>query len=137
MGVQDMDPKVQYGVGRIFHQSKMEALFDYARSLNFDSINLDVMFALPGQNLDMALRDVEQIIALGPAHISYYQLTLEPNTVFHSNPPADLPDREESFIIQKQCHALMAANGYEQYEISAFAILHVSTLNLYQPTHQV
>lgn len=69
----------------------------------------------------MAVRDVEQAIALGPAHISYYQLTLEPNTVFHNNPPPGLPDEEESFVMQQRCHALLAESGYEQYEISAFA----------------
>jgi len=72
MGVQDMDPKVQYGVGRIFHQSKMEALFDYARSLNFDSINLDLMYGLPYQTQETFRHTLEVIAKWHPNRIAVF-----------------------------------------------------------------
>lgn len=121
LGAQSFNVESLRKLGRIHGPNEIYSSYEKAMAAGFDSINLDIMFALPGQNIDMAFRDVEQLVALEPAHISYYQLTLEPNTVFHNNPPADIPNGEESFIIQQQCHALMAANGYEQYEISAFA----------------
>ncbi len=121
LGAQSFNAESLRRLGRIHGPEEIHSAYEDAVTVGFDSINLDIMFALPGQNLDMALRDIEQVTALGPAHVSYYQLTLEPNTVFHSNPPSDLPDEEQSFIIQQQCHALLAAKGYEQYEISAFA----------------
>jgi oxygen-independent coproporphyrinogen-3 oxidase len=79
------------------------------------------MFALPGQTPELARADVEQAVRLGPSHISYYQLTLEPNTVFHHAPPAGLPDEEQSWDIQQAGHGLLRAAGFEQYEISAFS----------------
>ncbi len=121
LGAQSFNAESLRKLGRIPGPDEIHSAYADAARAGFDSINLDIMFALPGQDLEMAIRDVEQATALGPAHISYYQLTLEPNTVFHSNPPPGLPDEEESFVIQQQCHALLAENGYEQYEISAFA----------------
>ncbi len=121
LGAQSFNAESLRKLGRIHGPDEIHSAYADAARAGFDSINLDIMFALPGQDLEMAVRDVEQATALGPAHISYYQLTLEPNTVFHSNPPPGLPDEEESFVIQQQCHALLAENGYEQYEISAFA----------------
>ncbi len=121
LGAQSFNAESLRRLGRIHGPDEIHSAYADAARAGFDSINLDIMFALPGQDLEMAVRDVEQATALGPAHISYYQLTLEPNTVFHSNPPPGLPDEEESFVIQQQCHALLAENGYEQYEISAFA----------------
>jgi len=69
----------------------------------------------------MAMTDLEAALALGPAHLSWYQLTLEPNTVFHARPPAGLPDEDLSFEIQDSGQALLAAAGYRQYEVSAYA----------------
>ena len=121
LGAQSFNAESLRRLGRIHGPDEIYSAFEGAASAGFDSINLDLMYALPGQDLEMAIYDVVQATALGPAHISYYQLTLEPNTVFHSNPPPDLPDEEESFEIQEQCHELLALDGYEQYEISAFA----------------
>jgi len=76
---------------------------------------------LPGQDRAMALADLDRAIGLQPDHISWYQLTLEPNTVFFSRPPADLPDEELAWEIQEAGQARLTQAGFEQYEISAFA----------------
>jgi oxygen-independent coproporphyrinogen-3 oxidase len=78
------------------------------------------MYALPEQTLDAALEDVRRACALAPAHISHYQLTLEPGTVFHSRQPA-LPDDDIALRMQNECQALMSEHGFEQYEVSAYA----------------
>src|SRR5690606_8950469 len=87
----------------------------------FDNINLDLMYALPGQDLVGAVRDVEEAIALAPAHISHYQLTLEPNTLFAARPPGGIPDEDLAWDMQEHCQALLAAAGYRHYEVSAYA----------------
>jgi oxygen-independent coproporphyrinogen-3 oxidase len=79
------------------------------------------MYALPGQTLAMALHDVERAIALQPQHLSHYQLTLEPNTVFAARPPEGIPQEDESWDMQERCIDAMAAAGYAQYEVSAYA----------------
>jgi oxygen-independent coproporphyrinogen-3 oxidase len=79
------------------------------------------MYALPGQTLAMAERDVECAIALQPTHVSHYQLTLEPNTVFAARPPVGIPDDDASWDMQERCQALLAEAGYAQYEVSAYA----------------
>jgi oxygen-independent coproporphyrinogen-3 oxidase len=78
------------------------------------------MYGLPAQTLPQALQDVESALALQPAHISHYQLTLEPGTVFYHRPPP-LPDPDDSWQMQIDCQALLAAHGFEQYEVSAYA----------------
>lgn len=121
LGAQSFEADSLRRLGRIHGPDEIIVAYEEALRAGFDSINLDLMFALPGQDAAMAVRDVERATALQPAHISYYQLTLEPNTVFHSRPPADLPDEEQGFAMQQRGHALLAAKGYEQYEVSAFA----------------
>ncbi len=121
LGAQSFSAESLTRLGRIHGPDEIYAAFEGASKAGFDSINLDLMYALPGQDLAMAVNDVTEAVALAPAHISYYQLTLEPNTVFHSNPPDDLPDEDESFAIQERGQELLAEQGYEQYEISAFA----------------
>jgi oxygen-independent coproporphyrinogen-3 oxidase len=91
------------------------------RSAKLENFNLDLMYALPEQSLEEALTDVRTAVALGPKHISYYQLTLEPGTVFHSRPPP-LPDDEAAWEIQTAGQRLLADAGYVQYEISAYAL---------------
>jgi oxygen-independent coproporphyrinogen-3 oxidase len=92
-----------------------------AQDAGFGNINLDLMYALPEQTLAMALHDVEQAIALNPQHLSHYQLTLEPNTLFAAKPPAGIPEMDDAWDMQEQCIALMAERGYAQYEVSAYA----------------
>ena len=84
-------------------------------------VNIDLMHGLPGQGVAAALEDLETAISLTPTHISWYQLTLEPNTVFYARPPQDLPDEETTYVMQERGQALLAENGYRQYEVSAFA----------------
>ena len=78
------------------------------------------MHGLPGQSIDDALSDLKQVIALNPPHISWYQLTIEPNTQFASKPPV-LPEDDTLWEIQEQGHQLLSAAGYQQYEISGYA----------------
>jgi len=78
------------------------------------------MFGLPGQTQEEALEDVRGVLALKPSHISFYQLTLEPNTLFHKYPPT-LPADDALWAMQEACQALLAAAGYRQYEVSAYA----------------
>ena len=92
-----------------------------AQDAGFDNINIDLMHALPHQDVAGALADLQGALALGPQHISWYQLTLEPNTVFHARPPAGIPDDDLASEIQREGQALLAANGFRQYEVSAFA----------------
>jgi oxygen-independent coproporphyrinogen-3 oxidase len=121
IGAQSFDAEILQVLGRIHGPQEIRDAYAEAIDAGFDSINVDLMFALPGQNLERAMADVETLLCLSPPHISYYQLTLEPNTVFHQRPPANLPDEDTSWEIQRECHALISRSGYRQYEISAFA----------------
>src|SRR5205085_8452970 len=85
------------------------------------NITPELMYALPQQSLAMALYDVERAMALQPQHLSHYQLTLEPNTVFAARPPEGIPQEDESWDMQERCIEAMAAAGYAQYEVSAYA----------------
>ena len=121
LGAQSFDAGILQTLGRIHGPDEIGRAFDGAVEAGFDNINLDLMFALPGQDESKALSDVRNAIALGPQHISYYQLTLEPNTVFHARPPETLPDEDTSWRIQEQGQQALAEAGFEQYEISAYA----------------
>jgi oxygen-independent coproporphyrinogen-3 oxidase len=79
------------------------------------------MYALPGQDLQGALDDLDRAIALAPTHVSHYQLTLEPDTPFAKRPPAGLPDDDLAWSMQVECQSLLASAGYEQYEVSGYA----------------
>ncbi len=121
IGAQSFDPAILQALGRIHGPAAIVKSFEAARDAGFGRINLDLMFALPGQDLRLAQADIEQALALGPSHISYYQLTLEPNTVFYTKPPANLPDEEVAWDIQQLGQQMLQSAGFEQYEISAFA----------------
>jgi oxygen-independent coproporphyrinogen-3 oxidase len=79
------------------------------------------MYGLPGQDVAAALSDIDSAVELGPDHVSWYQLTLEPNTVFHARPPERLPDEDLVAAIDETGSEALAAAGYERYEVSAFA----------------
>jgi oxygen-independent coproporphyrinogen-3 oxidase len=121
IGAQSFSAAMLAALGRIHGPQEIITAYTEASEAGFNSINLDIMFALPGQDLALALKDVEQLLALSPPHISYYQLTLEPNTVFFTRPPARMPDEDLSFAIQQACQQRLSDAGYRQYEISAFA----------------
>ncbi|WP_206485466.1 radical SAM family heme chaperone HemW [Thalassotalea sp. G2M2-11] len=120
IGVQSFASDKLIKLGRIHdsEQAKNAALL--AQSCGVDSFNLDLMHGLPDQNVENALDDLKTAISLRPSHISWYQLTIEPNTIFHSKPPT-LPVDDTLWEIQDQGIALLNQAGYQQYEISAFS----------------
>jgi oxygen-independent coproporphyrinogen-3 oxidase len=119
-GIQSFDDDKLRRLGRIHSAGEAEAAVKSAQDAGYANINLDLMYALPEQTLDGALADVESAIALAPAHISHYQLTLEPNTAFAANPPP-LPDDDHAWAMQEACEQILANAGYGQYEVSAYA----------------
>ncbi len=121
LGAQSFDADSLRTLGRIHGPGEIHAAYEEALEAAFDSINVDLMFALPDQDEDRAAADIRALLKLAPPHISYYQLTLEPNTVFFSRPPRGLPNDDRAFGIQELGHRLIAEAGYQQYEISAFA----------------
>jgi len=121
LGAQSFDEEMLRVLGRIHGPDDILAAFDDACTAGFDSINIDLMFALPGQTLQMAIADIGTLCGLKPPHISYYQLTLEPNTVFFKRPPENMPDDDLNWEIQEHGHRVLRDAGYDQYEISAFA----------------
>lgn len=120
-GIQSFDDGCLQRLGRIHDSGEAEAAVKLAQDAGFDNINLDLMYALPQQTLAMAERDLERAFELQPAHISHYQLTLEPNTMFAARPPAGIPDDDASWDMQEHCQTLLAQAGYAQYEVSAYA----------------
>lgn len=121
LGAQSFDDESLARLGRIHGRDEIYGAFREARAAGFDNINLDLMFALPGQTMASALTDLRAAVELEPEHVSYYQLTLEPNTVFHAQPPEDLPDDEAGADIQDAALPVLAAGGFRRYEVSAFA----------------
>lgn len=119
IGVQSFADRQLQALGRIHSSAEAVRAVSIARQAGFSRINLDVMFALPGQDVAAALDDVRRAVALEPEHISWYQLTLEPNTAFFANPPA-LPDGDMQMDMFEAGSTLLAAGGYRQYEVSAW-----------------
>ena len=107
-------------LGRIHSASETRTAADELHAAGLANFNIDLMFGLPQQTVGAALDDVAAAIALRPRHISHYQLTLEPGTVFYHRPPS-LPDEDDIWQMQVECQQALAASGYEQYEISAYA----------------
>lgn len=120
-GIQSFDDGCLQRLGRIHDSAQAEAAVKLAQDAGLDNLNLDLMYALPGQDLAMAIVDIERALALQPAHVSHYQLTLEPNTVFAARPPGGLPDEDQAWDMQEACQAMLADAGYAQYEVSAYA----------------
>jgi len=120
-GVQSFDDGCLERLGRIHDAERARAAVISAQDAGFANINLDLMYALPQQSLAMALNDVEQAIALNPQHLSHYQLTLEPNTLFAAKPPAGIPEMDDAWDMQEACIARMTEAGFSQYEVSAYA----------------
>jgi putative oxygen-independent coproporphyrinogen III oxidase len=119
IGIQSFNGRHLQALGRIHDENEARRAVEIAQA-NFDNFNLDLMFALPGQTLDEARRDIDTALAFAPPHLSLYHLTMEPNTVFAKYPP-QLPSDDESADIQDMILGKMAAAGYEHYEVSAYA----------------
>ena len=120
LGAQSFDAAALKALGRIHSAEDTHRAVEELKAAKLDNFNLDLMYALPQQTLEQAANDVQIACSLQPAHISYYQLTLEPGTVFHSRPPA-LPDEEAAWEIQLAGQKLLGDFGYAQYEVSAYA----------------
>lgn len=119
IGIQSFDEGKLKALGRIHDRAQALAAVECAQR-HFDNFNLDLMFALPGQSLEQLREDVETALALAPPHLSLYQLTLEPNTVFAKYPPV-LPDEDTAAAMQAWIEERTAAAGYAHYEVSAYA----------------
>jgi oxygen-independent coproporphyrinogen-3 oxidase len=120
IGVQSFHDDSLKALERIHTSDEAMKAIERARTAGFERINLDLMFGLPGQSREMAMDDLRRGIESSVEHISYYQLTLEPNTLFHHQPP-DLPEEDLLWEIQQSGHELLKKNGYGRYEISAFS----------------
>ena len=119
IGIQSFDNRYLAALGRIHDEGQAMQAAELALN-TFDSVNLDVMYALPNQTMADAISDAERACALNPTHLSFYHLTLEPNTPFHRTPPS-LPDDDTSASMQENIESILAANGYQHYETSGFA----------------
>ena len=119
IGVQSFDDRMLQALGRIHGGAEARRAVEAALA-SFDNVNLDLMYGLPGQSAAMARADLEQATASGVPHVSAYQLTIEPNTVFFSKPPP-LPEHDLCADMQLAAEGLLRAAGYESYETSAFA----------------
>jgi len=120
LGVQSFDDKLLKSIGRIHGRCDIEQSLNSLSSAGISNFNIDLMFALPGQSPDQSRRDIELAINAGPSHISFYQLTIEPNTAFAAQPPK-LPVDDMAWDMQQSGLDMLEANAYGQYEISAFA----------------
>jgi len=120
MGIQSLADDKLVALGRIHGRAEALAAVQLARQAGFDNFNLDLMYALPGQSPAEAEADLRELLALQPPHVSWYQLTLEPNTLFYQRPP-QLPDHDAIADIMDMGLAVLAEHGYAQYEISAHA----------------
>ncbi|MEZ5469599.1 MAG: radical SAM family heme chaperone HemW [Lysobacterales bacterium] len=120
-GMQSFDDDKLKRLGRIHGADEARSAYVMARKAGFDNINIDLIYGLPGQSVAQAVRDLRTALALEPEHLSHYQLTLEPQTVFARTPPTDLPDEEALADMLDECQPLLAAASFEHYEVSAYA----------------
>ena len=121
LGAQTFDPAALKALGRIHVPADVYRSVEELHAAGLDNFNLDLMFALPGQTRAGALGDLREALRLAPTHLSHYQLTMEPGTVFAARPPPAMPDDDLAWDMQEDCHAELAAQGFEHYEISGFA----------------
>jgi len=120
VGVQSFDPRQLHSLGRVHNHTMAHQAIRAARSAGFDNLNIDLMHGLPGQSPEESLADLEQALAHRPRHLSWYQLTIEPNTEFFSRPPP-LPNDDRLWDIYCQGAELLRNSGFTDYEISAWS----------------
>ena len=121
IGIQSFNDRQLQALGRVHNSDEAQAAFTMARRAGFDNLNLDLMHGLPDQSPEDAAADLRRALAFAPEHLSWYQLTLEPNTHFYSQPPP-LPAEDDLADIQDLGQALLAECGYQQYEVSAYSL---------------
>lgn len=120
IGIQSFQPELLKRIGRIHNDHEAIAAVEAAHQAGFENFNLDLMFGLPGQTQTQALQDLQTAIELQPTHISWYELTIEPNTWFHRHPP-QRPDDGTLWEMQQAGRALLESAGFERYEVSAYS----------------
>jgi len=120
IGVQSFNPDHLSILGRVHSSNEANNAASYAKAAGFKQFNLDLMFGLPEQTIDQAIEDLSIAINCDATHLSCYQLTIEPNTVFHAHPPVT-PDNETLWEMQTVLQEMLKDNGYVQYEVSAYA----------------
>ncbi len=120
IGVQSFRDPVLKAIGRVHDAAQALAAVQSARDAGFANLNIDLMYGLPDDTRDGALQDLDTALALRPQHLSWYQLTLEPDTAFHRRPPP-LPEDEDIVAIETAGRTLLAAHAFERYEVSAYA----------------
>jgi oxygen-independent coproporphyrinogen-3 oxidase len=120
LGVQSFSDAALARLGRVHDAREALEAVAAARAAGFDNLNIDLMHGLPGQDVAAGLADLARAVELAPAHLSWYQLTIERNTLFHSRPPV-LPDEDLLATLEDEGAALLAASGYANYEVSAWA----------------
>jgi oxygen-independent coproporphyrinogen-3 oxidase len=120
LGAQSFDDAQLRALGRVHSSKEIGLAFAEARNAGFQNINLDLMYGLPGQDPEGAVRDLHRALELHPEHLSWYQLTIEPNTAFHASPPV-LPDQDAAWDIQLAGQEVLSRAGMRQYEISAWS----------------
>ncbi|HHF7368512.1 TPA: radical SAM family heme chaperone HemW [Legionella bozemanae] len=120
LGIQSFNPEHLHTLGRIHDAQQAHRAIDSARNAGFNNLNLDIMHSLPKQSVAQGLADLRTAIAHQPEHLSWYQLTIEPNTVFYKEKPP-LPSEDEAWLLEEEGFALLKESGFERYEISAFA----------------
>jgi oxygen-independent coproporphyrinogen-3 oxidase len=120
LGAQSFDPRQLQALGRIHSPAETMRAAEELHAAALTNFNLDLMYALPGQDVAAAVRDIDAALALGPTHLSHYQLTLEPGTQFAANPPT-LPADDAATDMLAACQDHLARAGFSRYEISAYA----------------
>lgn len=120
LGVQSFNDRRLKDIGRIHGRAEVEQAVKAIHRSGIRNFNIDLMFALPNQSAEEAMQDIRAAIACEPAHVSHYQLTIEPNTAFHASTPT-LPDEDSAWEMQQECGTLLSRAGFEQYEISAWS----------------
>jgi putative oxygen-independent coproporphyrinogen III oxidase len=120
LGIQSFDNDQLKRLGRVHSAGEAAAAIEAVQKAGFERFNLDLMWALPGQTRQQALADIERALEFQPRHLSHYQLTIEPNTVFAAHPP-ELPDEDSAWAIQQACGQRLEAAGLDSYEISAWS----------------
>lgn len=120
IGVQSFNDRELIRLGRIHDSKEAGHAIQEAKAAGFENINIDLMFGLPDQTIGEAMTDLEAAVRHEPTHLSWYQLTIEPNTFFYKHPPL-LPEDQALWDMQQQGQALLAEHGYRQYEISAYS----------------
>lgn len=120
LGIQSFNPKHLKSLGRIHDDQQAHQAIHAARKAGFDNLNIDLMHSLPNQRIEEGLEDLSTALSYQPEHLSWYQLTIEPNTLFYKLKPR-LPSEEDDYVLEEQGLDYLTKFGYSRYEISAFA----------------